>query len=387
LDVVKEVKFNKPTLDTDGLVFHVTTLSDAIPAGPQGVWIEDALVAKNPVLREREKNDIRFRFVAVNPLLGIAPTAPIQQLHRITSQSMPGAGAFGNYVALELYAEVTPADVTISLIDQARAGEADPGALTALAEQILRDGYELSCEFVNILRQKYGQYWLRPPEDLFHWTSVLYYSKPDQRWYHIGAGDDFAAKLLRRDWGSESEKMHRPLVLLKVIGEGDLEGLATAGTAPEPSFADEMVATALVELQQNRIRSAVVHAFIAYETAAKRGLEALLEGRLKGLESGAILEAITREVSTVTLGKVVLQHASSKPEDPPLDWGKIDAIYNTRNMIVHRGQRRMPPFEDIKAQILEVRSFVMRLQAALRNGSPSRAEPSAAANGDRDPGS
>ncbi len=125
-----------------------------------------------------------------------------------------------------------------------------------------------------------------------------------------------------------------------------------------------------MELQQNLIRSAVIHAFIAYETAAKRGLEVLLKVRLRGLDSGSILEAITREVSTVTLGKVVLQHASSSPEEPPLDWGKIDEIYNTRNMIVHRGQRRMPLFEDIKAQVLEVRSFVMRLQASLRNDRP-----------------
>ena len=67
---VKISQLNKPTLDTDGLVFQVTTLSDAIPDGPQGIWIENALVAKNLVLREREKNDIRYRFVAVDTLLG-----------------------------------------------------------------------------------------------------------------------------------------------------------------------------------------------------------------------------------------------------------------------------------------------------------------------------
>ncbi len=65
--------------------------------------------------------------------------------------------------------------------------------------------------------------------------------------------------------------------------------------------------------------------------------------------------------------------ANPEPMDPPLDWTKINAVYNTRNMIVHRGQRRMPPFEDIKAQVLEVRSFVIQLQAALRNGGPNRA--------------
>jgi len=364
-------QYKQPPLDADGLVFHVATLSDVIPDGPRGIWIEDALVAKNPVLREREKNNIRFRFVTLNPLRGISSEAPIQLLYHMTSQSMLGTGAFGNGVPLDLYAEVLPpADAITSLIDQARADGADPATLTALGKQILTDGYELTCEFVNILRQDFGQYWLRPPEDLFYWTSVRYYSKPDQRWFQIDAGNDFAAKLLRRDWGSESEKTHRPFVLLKVIGETDVAALGAAGPVPEPTLADEMVSTALVELKQNRIRSAVVHAFIAYESAAKRGLETLLKVRMKGLESGTILEAISREVSTVTLGKVVLQHASPKSEDRPLDWGKIDAIYNTRNMIVHHGQRRMPPFEDVKAQVLEVRSFVMQLQAALRNAGP-----------------
>ena len=60
----------------------------------------------------------------------------------------------------------------------------------------------------------------------------------------------------------------------------------------------------------------------------------------QGLEiRGSVLEAITREVSTVTLGKVVLQHASLSPEEPPLDWAKIDAIYNTRNMEVFKLER------------------------------------------------
>jgi hypothetical protein len=224
-----------------------------------------------------------------------------------------------------------------------------------------------------MLRQNYGQYWLRLPEDLGMWSQLLYYSKPRQQWYGIRMREDFAPKLLGREWGSESEQTSRPWVLVKVIGEADLTGLAAAGPAPEPSFADEMVSTALVELRNNRTRSAVVHAVMAYETAAKRGLEALLEGRLKGLESGAILEAISRELSTVTLGKAVLYHACAEPKDALLDWGKIEAICNTRNLIVHRGQRRMPPFEDIRAQVLEVRSFVMQLQAALRNGLPDGA--------------
>ena len=323
---MRKIEIKKPGIDTDGLIFHVATLREVIPDGPQGIWIENEFVAKNPVLRKREKNGVLFRFYAVNPLLGIAPSAPIHLLSKFTYLAMPGTRAFGQSVVLDLYAEVAPAAATISLIDQAMADGKDPAALTALSEQLLTDGYELSREFINILRQDYSQYWLRPPESLQEWTMVRYLSKSDTCWHAIDAGAGFAEKLLRRDWGSESETTYRPFLLLRVIGEGDLESLATAGPSPEVSFADEMVSTAGVELQQNRIRSAVIHASIAFETAAKRGLEVLLKVRLRGLNSGSILEAISREVSTVTLGKVVLQHASSSPEEPPLDWGKIDAI-------------------------------------------------------------
>jgi hypothetical protein len=156
--------------------------------------------------------------------------------------------------------------------------------------------------------------------------------------------------------------------------EEDLATLANAEGASEATFAEEMTSTALIELKQNRIRSAIVHAFIGFETASKRALEFILENRLQGLHSPKVLESISREVSTATLGKVVWQHVSDDNNHAVIDWGRIDAIHNTRNMIVHRGQKRMPPFEDVKLQVLEVRSFVMQLEAAIRRtrgrGSP-----------------
>jgi hypothetical protein len=169
----------------------------------------------------------------------------------------------------------------------------------------------------------------------------------------------------------ESWEAWRPHILLKIIDEADLEALAAAAPVPPPTFAEEMVATALVELHQDRLRSAILHAVIGYESAAKGGLEDLMEGRLRGLESAGIVDAISREVSTATLGRLVLNHAETPPKDPPLDWAKINELYDTRNMIVHRGRRRMPPYEDIKHQVLEVRAFVKRLQAALRPAGPT----------------
>lgn len=250
---MRDLPFNKPPIEVGGLLFHVTTLMDAIPGAPLGIWIENSLAAKNPVLRERSENGVGFKFVVIDSVAGTAPGSPARLLHHITSQSMPESEAFGNYEPVELYAEVPPVDVTVQLINEGLSSADDPERLTALAQQMLRDGYRLSCEFVNILRQDYGQYWLRPPADLFHWCSVRYYSKTHQRWFHIGAGEDFATALLQRKWGDESEATHRPFILLGTIGEKHLKGLGNARSACEPTFADEMVATALIELKNNRL--------------------------------------------------------------------------------------------------------------------------------------
>ena len=209
---------------------------------------------------------------------------------------------------------------------------------------------------------------LRPPGNLFNWKWVLYFSTERRRWYQIPAGNGFEETLLGKKWTSDTEYNYRQWILRKSIGEGDLEGLASATSAPKPSFADDMISASLVDLKNNRIRSAIVHAAIAYESAAKHGLGVLLAGRLKGLKSGAILEDITKKVGTVNLGRIVLFHAHPQQIEPTLNWDKIKSAYQTRNQIVHCGRRNMPPFEEAKSQILEMWSFVLLLQSALRDG-------------------
>jgi len=354
---MRETPHGLPTIESDGPLFHVATLRDVIPGGPNGVFIDRALLTKRPVLRERDRDNLRYRFVAFDPY----PTSPPRL-----------DGCLD--VPIQLYAEALPPyDGLSSLINAAMSNGSDPAELTTFVENILRQGFDLSYEFINILRQDYGQYYLQTPESLPDWAYAYYYSKSHERWFVIHARALFEETLLRRTYNEDNEKLKKSWVLPRTIREPDLEGLAAADSASRQSFADEMIYTALVELRHHRIRSAIIHAFIAYESVAKRALEYLVENRLKGLESGAVLEAVTREVSTVTLGRIVLYHARPEVIDPPLDWRKLDALYNNRNMIVHRGRRRMPPFEEVKAQVLEVWSFVTRLQAALRNGGVDRA--------------
>ncbi len=361
---MKEVPLDKPSLDTDKILFHITTLRDAIPGAPQGIWIENTLMSTPRLLREREKNGVLFRFFTQESGNSI--------LDRISLQVMPGTTAFGNYVGVDLYAEVLQekSERITLLINQAMETKADPVELTDFVQDMLRDAYELTCEFINILRHDYGQYWLRPPLNLFDWAWVCYYCESRQQWFSICARDDFAPSLLQRDWETESETTWQPFSLIKVIGEDDLPAMATAKPAPEPTFADDMISTALIELKQNRYRSAIVHAIIAYEAAAKIGLEILLKGRLKGLDSANIVKAICREVSTVRLGQAVIGLTFMGNTKPSLDWSKIEALYNTRNTIIHRRQRRLPAFREIREQVVEVYSYVTCLQNALRNMQP-----------------
>jgi hypothetical protein len=365
---MREVPVKTRFLDVQGLQFHVATLQQAIPDGPAGIWIENNFVSKNPVLRQRTKRGVVYRFVAFHELDGIPAEAPIRLFHKLRDQSMPGGGPFGNSAPLEVYAEcVDNTDKIAGLIEQAIAESKDPPELTDFVEQVLTDAYGFSCEFVNLLRQDFGQYWLRTPHGPLAWNLILHYSKPGNKWFAIDTPEEFAPRLLGRHWNPDPQESSQPHVLLKIIAPGDLKTLQAASKANEPTFAEEMIATALVELHKNRLRSAILHSFIGYESAAKRGLDVLLEQRLKGLGSAGLVDQLSREVSTVTLGRVVLEHAEAGESGPPLAWEKINALYKTRNGIVHRNQQRMPSFENLKEQILEVLAFIKRLQSALKS--------------------
>jgi len=252
-----------------------------------------------------------------------------------------------------------------SWIEKGIADNQDQAELIAFAQRVLTDGYSFACEFVNILRQSFDQYWLRTPGGPFTWNKLLYIRKSDGKWFAIDTPEEFGPALLGRRWLS-NEQSHCPHILFKMIGEQEREVLKVAGQVDRPTFAEEMLATALVELHQNRIRSAVLHAFIGYESAAKIGLDVLLSARFCGLPWVKFVDKLSREVSTVTLGHVVLRHAEAEGTTLPIDWDKITELYDTRNGIVHRNHRQMPPIEKVKDQVIEVRRFVKRLQSALK---------------------
>jgi hypothetical protein len=276
----------------------------------------------------------------------------------------------GSAVGIRLDAGVVNNSESVSaMIDQAIETRVDPPELIALGEQIVTNGFDLACEFIDILRQDFDQYWLPMPETTI-WEYLGHYSAPRSKWYTLVLSKELSERLEERRRGNYwyASQVH---YVPKVIGNADMETLNAAELNGRWTFADEMLATALVELHQGRVRSAILHAIIGYESASKRALEELMENKLRGLESAAIVDAITREVSTATLGRVVLFHAEEDANSPPLDWEKIENLYNTRNQIVHRGQRRMPAYEILRDQVIEVRSFVRRVQAALRRSAVS----------------
>jgi hypothetical protein len=349
-----ENRCDDPAPQFSGLFFKIGSLDNLIPDSLGGAWVEESVYLKTPVMRERTIAGVVYKFY-MDPIHG--PT-------RLLRAGLPdGSETIGLECRINVSAEVIDAaEALAELIEQAITTKDDPPALLAFMEGMLNDGLNLSCEFVEILRQRMNQYWFRPP-DPASWIMVTHYSKARGKWCTFMVPDEMRSKVGPRRRGSQLHEFWQRHLILKRIEEGDVGLLQKLEHVSKTSFPEEMVATALVELHRGRFRSAIVHAVIGYEIAAKRGLDILLKTRLSGLDSGAIVEAITRQVNTATLGRLVLWHAEKK-ETPP-DWTKIEALYDTRNKIMHLGQKRMPPYDEIKNQVLEVLTFVRCLEKAM----------------------
>lgn len=361
-DAVRKIdRCLQPAYETNNLLFQIAVIRDAIPDSPNGVWMSNELAAKNPDLRTVELNDISYKFIAISPTWNVPQSAPIHLLHRITSKSAPGSSDHGNQVPVWIYAECDRSEIR-SLVEESLEG-ADSPDLTNFAHELLLEGHRLAAEFVDILRQEFDQYWLQPPSDQFEWSQVQYYRPEDECWYAIDADSDFVSRLLHKpppeapDWGR---------ALTRTIGQDDLRRLQEAEVMSPGSFAYEMLSEALVDLSMGRIRSSIVHSIIGYESATKTALKQLLDGPLKDLESGKVLECISKELSTLLLGRTVLEHAHRNVTTfGAINWQKISELYNTRNQIVHCGRRRMPKLNTVREQVLEVRSFIRQIEDAI----------------------
>jgi hypothetical protein len=135
-----------------------------------------------------------------------------------------------------------------------------------------------------------------------------------------------------------------------------------------------MIAHASLEISEGRRRSSIVHAVIALEAASGRALKHLLATRVKGLETDKTLNAIVREVSLPTRARVVYGHLELQAETP-VEWSKIESLYECRNTIIHRNRRRLPKAPDIVEQLLAVWTFVSAIDAALHTqGYPTQPE-------------
>ena len=189
------------------------------------------------------------------------------------------------------------------------------------------------------------------------WSYVLYYSRPREKWYSIVLDDVFRSRVLRPNLTGGPPQGP---VLLDMITAANAEQLQSGAAETDYSFADEMVATALVELGQSRLRSAVVHSVIALESSANRSLEKLIRTRLQGFEKGGAIDAISKELSVVNLARLVLLHVAGQESTQEIDWTEVQNLYDSRNTIVHKSRKRLPEFERLKSQILEVMKYGYR---------------------------
>jgi hypothetical protein len=240
-------------------------------------------------------------------------------------------------------------------------GEEDP-EIKLLVHKILSEGYKQSCQFIDNVRRSFLQYWLLPPQqDIAAWSYLTYFSIAREQCYTIEANDKFLPEGWERDH-KYSKQIRFGDILLKMVEENDSSAINIPSPVIPQTFADEMISTALVELSHDRTRSAIIHSIIALESSAKNASRKLLKEQLKGLEQGSTLEAISRELSTVTFARVIYSQSVGGAQVSSIDWTKIDNLYNTRNTIVHRGQRRLPSYETIRDEILEVFKYIQEIE-------------------------
>jgi hypothetical protein len=352
-----------PTVpDCPGLIFSLAQLWFDVDGAPRGIYVDDETYAKGQMLRERFRDGVVYRFfVSQDRERPPKPRLPPEQRIRFGGMIYNNGTDVGIRLDAGLVEDIEP---VAAMIDKAIETGTDPAELIALGERIVTTGFDLACEFVEILRQDFDQYWLPLPQTTT-WEYLDRYSAARAKWYTLVLSKELSERLEQRRRGNYwyASQFH---YVPKIIGNSDMDPLNAAELKGRWTFADEMLATAMVELHKGRVRSAILHAIIGYESASKRALAELMENKLNGLESPGIVDAITREMSTATLGRVVLFHAEGRGNDRGLDWEKIESLYNTRNQIVHRGQRRMPRYEVLRDQVIEVRTFVRRVQAALR---------------------
>ncbi|MEZ4677832.1 MAG: hypothetical protein R2932_26810 [Caldilineaceae bacterium] len=358
-----KVDHNYPTLETKGLIFYITSYNTVLQDGPAGIFISDDLLKSNTVLRKVDSNGVKLWFAVFNPAMNATEEAPVHAILKLIKQDLPNKSKRGMAASIQIYAElVEEAEREQALLEQAIEIKVDTPEVKEIAHRILLQAYNATVDFVNILRRRYNQYWLLPPNPNLDagWSYVVYYSRPRKEWYSLIADENFHLPVepsiaQRREWPGN--------IIIRAIDEDDMEGLHVDRPEKPFSFAEEIVANALVDLGNARVRSAILHTIIGLESSAKRGLQYLLKNRLAGIEQGAVLEAISREISVVTLARVVHAHILG---DESIDWPKINNLYGLRNTIVHRGQKRLPPKDIIKDQILEVFKYITMLEEKIQ---------------------
>lgn len=357
-----------PILKTDGLLFHIAQLSDSIFDGPKGIFVEADQLKENPILRTTIYNNIVFRFVVVDPIFGTSPDSRARTMLALTRQVLPEKEGNGRVVPIDLYAEwVTNIEETRLSFESAIEIGSETSQVRSIVHQLMSNGFECSCDFINILRRRFLQYWLVYPQDIvFHWYGIDYYSMDRKEWYSVLADEDFSAALIKKDWNDVSSERWPPDIMIKGIGSNDISEIQSAQPEAPYSFPEHMISASLIELSKNRIRSAILHAIIALESSAKRGLSELMTRRLEKIAQTAVLEAISQEIGVLTLSRVVYSYLIGEVDTTSIDWAKIGDLYNTRNTIVHRGQRRLPDFETTKDQVLQVFEYVRTVEEILR---------------------
>lgn len=168
------------------------------------------------------------------------------------------------------------------------------------------------------------------------------------------------------DWGTESPSACFPTVVKRSLKAENINEVADLRPVPEWTFADEIMAEALLELSAGRKGASTIFAAMALESSARRALRAVFAAQLPGFSRDNILRSVARDVGTASLVRLLHEFMLLAHGEDPESIGRASNLFNLRNTVTHRGQRRFPSFVELRDRLLQVQGLVRRIQVLER---------------------
>jgi hypothetical protein len=211
------------TIAAEGVLLLLSHVTQSLEGSSRGICITTEFVKDGPVLRSAECDGAIYRFVADDPNRDVQPGSAMSHVQRLSELLEPTDGERSDFANVDLYCDVIDgAESVRSLLEAGVRSVRDPDTneVKEFAESIVKNAYRLTCDFIDVLRTDFGQYWLVYPDATsFGFDMLLYRSEARQKWCTIHIDEAFRRDMMRDD--RPFEGVGDP-ILLTMIGRGDI---------------------------------------------------------------------------------------------------------------------------------------------------------------------